>query len=57
MSGGSIKNRRLQIDDQIPEEQWSDARRQYILEEKSLGRIGKEQHMDPRTVSKLVKTI
>ena len=55
MSGGSIKNRRLQIDDQIPEEQWSDARRQYILEEKSLGRIGKEQHMDPRTVSKLVK--
>ena len=32
MSGGSIKNRRLQIDDQIPEEQWSDARRQYILE-------------------------
>lgn len=55
MSGGSIKNRRLLIDDQIPEEQWSDARRQYILEEKSLGRIGKEQHMDPRTVSKLVK--
>ena len=55
MSGGSIKNRRLQIDDQIPEEQWSDARRQYIMEEKSLGRIGKEQHMDPRTVSKLVK--
>ena len=55
MSGGSIKNRRLQIDDQIPEEQWSDARRQYILEEKSLSLIGKEQHMDPRTVSKLVK--
>lgn len=55
MSGGSIKNRRLLIDDQIPEEQWSDARRQYILEEKSLGRIGKEQHMDPRTVSRLVK--
>lgn len=55
MSGGSIKNRRLLIDDQIPEEQWSDARRQYIMEEKSLGRIGKEQHMDPRTVSKLVK--
>ena len=55
MSGGSIKNRRLLIDDQIPEEQWSDARRQYILEEKSLGLIGKEQHMDPRTVSKLVK--
>lgn len=55
MFGGSIKNRRLLIDDQIPEEQWSDARRQYILEEKSLGRIGKEQHMDPRTVSKLVK--
>ena len=55
MSGGSIKNRRLLIDDQIPEEQWSDARRQYILEEKSLSLIGKEQHMDPRTVSKLVK--
>ena len=34
MSGGSIKNRRLLIDDQIPEEQWSDARRQYIMEEK-----------------------
>lgn len=55
MSGGSIKNRRLLIDDRIPEEQWSDARRQYILEEKSLSLIGKEQHMDPRTVSKLVK--
>lgn len=54
MSGGSMKNRRLQLDDQIPESEWSDARCQYYLEGKTLDQIGKEQQMDPRTIRRLI---
>lgn len=43
------------IEDAIPEAQWSDVRREYLVEGKSFAQIARERCCDERTVARLVK--
>ena len=45
---------RRKIDDEIPEKDWCDARRAYVLEGKTLKQIADEHHMDVRSVKRLI---
>lgn len=54
MSSSNTLHRRLQLHDQIPVAKWSDARRAYYIEGKTLAQISLEQFLDTRTIRRLI---
>ena len=55
----SIENRnryrRLRLTDKIPEDEWSDARVEYIINKKTVAEIAGEQGCEKRAISRLIK--